>query len=167
MGLREYQKVIAEKIDRLFKGIGREERSFVGVKLPTGGGKTFIFMDQFVKFYEEYNKENPNEDNDCISRISVKYYSPLTGINLQTQIKISKYIILEEYKRLSIPIIVEFLEPSNNDSISVKLLITTAIHYLYRIIHNEEPGLHSNICFSNNGNPIPSNLIVGIHKIWA
>ena len=97
MGLREYQKVIAEKIDRLFKGIGREERSFVGVKLPTGGGKTFIFMDQFVKFYEEYNKENPNEDNDCISRISVKYYSPLTGINLQTQIKISKYIILEEY----------------------------------------------------------------------
>lgn len=74
-------------------------------------------------------------------------------------------IILEEYKRLSVPIIVEFIEPSNNNSISVKLLVATAIHYLYRIIHNEEPGLHSNICFSNNGNPIPSDLIVSIHKI--
>ena len=73
--------------------------------------------------------------------------------------------ILEKYKRLSVPIIVEFLEPSNNDSISVRLLVATAIHYLYRIINNEEPGLHSNICFSNNGEPIPSTLIVGIHKI--
>lgn len=74
-------------------------------------------------------------------------------------------IILEEYKRLSVPIIVEFNEPSNNNSISVKLLAATAMNYLYRFIHNEEPGLHSNICFANNGNPIPSDLIVSIQKI--
>ena len=74
-------------------------------------------------------------------------------------------IILEEHKRLSVPIIVEFLEPSNNDLISVELLVITAIHYLYRIIHNEEPSLHSNICFSNNGNPIPAYLIIKIHRL--
>lgn len=74
-------------------------------------------------------------------------------------------IILEEFKKLSVPIIVEFIEPSNNDSISLKLLIATAIHYLYRIIHNEDIGLHSNICFSNNGNSIPSDLIVKIHRL--
>lgn len=74
-------------------------------------------------------------------------------------------VILEEYKRLSFPIIVEFLEPSNNDSISVKLLVATAINYLYHIIHNEEPSLHSNISFSNNGNPIPADLIIKIHRL--
>lgn len=74
-------------------------------------------------------------------------------------------IILEEFKKLSVPIIVEFIEPSNNDSISLKLLIATAIHYLYRIIHNEDIGFHSNICFSNNGNSIPSDLIVKIHRL--
>ena len=42
MGLREYQKVIAEKIDRLFKGIGRDERSFVGVKLPSFAQSTKV-----------------------------------------------------------------------------------------------------------------------------
>ena len=74
-------------------------------------------------------------------------------------------IILEEFKKLSVPIIVEFIEPSNNDSISLKILITTAIHYLYQIIHKEDTGLYSNICFSNNGNPIPVDLIVKIHRL--
>lgn len=74
-------------------------------------------------------------------------------------------IILEKFKKLSVPIIVEFIEPSNNTSISLKVLISTAIDYLYRIIHNEDNGLNSNICFSNNGNLIPSDLIVKIHRV--
>ena len=96
MELREYQKIIAQKIDRLFKGIGREERSFVGVKLPTGGGKSFIFMDQLIKFSEEYNKENPPK-GDCISEVPVKYYAPLKDILTQTKINVVKYILIDEY----------------------------------------------------------------------
>lgn len=98
MELRSYQKEIARKIDELYNGIGREERNFVGVKLPTGGGKSFIFMDQLVKFSEKYNEENPPKN--CISEVPIKYYAPLNGINLQTQINVAKYIILEEYIKM-------------------------------------------------------------------
>lgn len=98
MELREYQKEIARKIDELYNGIGREERNFVGVKLPTGGGKSFIFMDQLIKFSQKYNEENPPKN--CISEVPIKYYAPLNGINLQTQINVAKYIILEEYIKM-------------------------------------------------------------------
>lgn len=96
MKLRSYQEAIAKKIDALFRGIDREERRFVGVKLPTGGGKSFIFMDQLEKSAKEYNKKFPTPKN-CISTIPVKYYSPLKGIAIQTQTNVAKYVILEQY----------------------------------------------------------------------
>lgn len=74
-------------------------------------------------------------------------------------------IILSEFKRISIPIVVEFIEPSDTENLSLKLLITTVIQYLYRIIHKEELGLCENTCFSNRGQAIPSDLIVKIHRI--
>lgn len=96
MELREYQKVIAEEIDKRFKGINREKRRFVGVKLPTGGGKSFLFMDQLIKFFKEYNEENlPKED--CISEVPIRYYAPLLDIIIQTETIVAKYIILEYY----------------------------------------------------------------------
>lgn len=73
--------------------------------------------------------------------------------------------ILEEFRRISSSIIVEFIEPHENDTISIFNLITTAIIYLYCKAHNKIIGCNGNICFTNKGKPILSNLIVNIHKI--
>ena len=63
-------------------------------------------------------------------------------------------IILLEFKRISTPIIVEFIEPKDSEHISLKILASTIIQYLYRKLHKENVGLHGNICFSNNGKSI-------------
>lgn len=65
-------------------------------------------------------------------------------------------LILTEFKKNSSPIIVEFKEPDNAvDFISLNILVTTAIYYLYCRIHKEEIGINGNICFSNNGQRYP------------
>ena len=75
-------------------------------------------------------------------------------------------LILTEFKRISSPIIIEFIEPDNADALlSLRLLITTVLQYLYSKIHKEKIGLYCNTCFSNNGQIIPANLIVQIHRI--
>lgn len=93
MVLRENQEVIAQKIDDNFR---EKNKRFVGVKLPTGGGKSFLFMDQFEKFMNEYNLENTLSD-DIISNVPAIYYTPTNGIVSQTQLNIIRYIILNEY----------------------------------------------------------------------
>ena len=73
--------------------------------------------------------------------------------------------LLAEYRRISYPIIVEFIEPSANDSIPMKLLISTVINYLYHAIHKDKMSINCNIGFSNNGISIPSDLIVKVHRL--
>lgn len=100
MKLREYQEEIANTIDKIFKGIDRDERRFVGVKLPTGGGKSFLFLDQFEKFIELYQdepKDYLDDKNSCISDISVKYFAPLKGILTQTQVNTAKHVLYDFY----------------------------------------------------------------------
>lgn len=73
-------------------------------------------------------------------------------------------IILDEFRRISHPMIVEFTEPENATSyVSLNHLITTAIHYLYRKIHDKKPNLCANTCFSNRGKDIPACNIVGVY----
>lgn len=74
-------------------------------------------------------------------------------------------IILSEFKRISTPIIVEFIEPNDSEHISLKILASTVIQYLYRKLHKENVSLQGNICFSNKGKSIQSDLIVKIHRI--
>lgn len=74
-------------------------------------------------------------------------------------------IILTEFKKISTPIIVEFIEPNDSEHISLKILASTVIQYLYRKLHKENVSLQGNICFSNNDKSIQSNLIVKIHRI--
>ena len=93
MILREYQKEIADKIDERFRGKSRKR--FVGVKLPTGGGKSYLFMDQLDKFIDEYNGINAPKEG-TISNISAIYYTPTNGIVSQTKINIVKNIVLGE-----------------------------------------------------------------------
>ena len=46
--LRPYQKIATEKTDEIF-----EENRFASVILPTGGGKSFVALDQLMKHKEE------------------------------------------------------------------------------------------------------------------
>ena len=86
MILRDFQINIAEKIeDILFK----ENKRFVGAKVPTGGGKSYLFMDLFIKVMNQFDLENQPSD-DIISNVPIKYYTPTTGIVSQTRINIIK-----------------------------------------------------------------------------
>ena len=107
MKLRNYQQIITKNIDSRFRGSAEESRRFVGVKLPTGGGKSFIFMDQLEKVMDEYNSQNENDDSSKLSDVSVKFLAPLNGIIIQTQTNVAKYIILERY--------IENFQKNNNE----------------------------------------------------
>lgn len=73
--------------------------------------------------------------------------------------------ILEEFKRISAPIIVEFIEPCSSNSSSMNILTATVIQYLYSTIHNEKDKSQCNICFSNKGKFILPELIIKIYRI--
>lgn len=95
MELKEYQMPIAATIDKRFR---EEGKRFVGVKLPTGAGKSYLFMDQLIKFMDEYDAEEGNAPSeDIISSVPIKYYTPTTGIVAQTQINIIKSIFVDKY----------------------------------------------------------------------
>ena len=95
MELKEYQMPIAATIDKRFR---EEGKRFVGVKLPTGAGKSYLFMDQLIKFMDEYDAEEGNTPSeDIVSSVPIKYYTPTTGIVAQTQINIIKSIFIDKY----------------------------------------------------------------------
>lgn len=74
-------------------------------------------------------------------------------------------LILDEFKKVSVPIIVEFIKPYNSELFPLNLLITTVIKYLYSIIHDTKDKSQCNACFSNEGKLIPPELIIKIYRI--
>ena len=74
-------------------------------------------------------------------------------------------LILKEFKRIAFPVIVEFVEPENTDELPLRLLIDTAIQYLYGIIHKGKTRTDGNICFSGHGYDIPSSSIIKIYRL--
>ena len=50
--LRGEQPQVDKKVDELF--FGADPKKFVGIVATTGGGKTFLFLNQFLKFLEKY-----------------------------------------------------------------------------------------------------------------
>ena len=74
-------------------------------------------------------------------------------------------LILEEFKKVSVPIIVEFIELCNSDSFPLNILITAVIRYIYSTIHNKKDKSQCNVCFSNKGKSIPPELIIKIYRI--
>ena len=91
--LYENQLDIAQKIDTRFRPEDDHSKRFVGVVLNTGGGKSYIFLDQFDKFLNEYDKEPGNEPNDdIVSNVPITYYTPTSGIVSQTQINVIRTI---------------------------------------------------------------------------
>lgn len=92
MKLHDYQIEIAEKIDANYRG--ENPKRFVGVKLPTGGGKSYIFMDQLEKSIGEFNGDNTSE-KEMVSNVSAFYFTPTDGIVSQTKINIVKNIVID------------------------------------------------------------------------
>ena len=94
--LIEKQPEIAGKIDSLY-GSGKR---FAGVVLSTGGGKSFLAMDQIIKAINKHNQENnfePNIDGTILSDCSILYFSPTHIVNGQFRTHMAKYIVAPEY----------------------------------------------------------------------
>lgn len=96
IGLIERQPEIAGNIDELYNNGKR----FAGVVLSTGGGKSFIAMDQIVKAVNTYNKRNNyigSTNSLVISNCPILYFSPTHIVNGQFRTHMTKYIIAPEY----------------------------------------------------------------------
>lgn len=70
--------------------------------------------------------------------------------------------LIEIYRRNSVPLIVKFKMPPQNefDNRTDDDYIEIAISYLHTKIHNDEMGLNDNTCFNGEGNVIPAENIV-------
>lgn len=70
--------------------------------------------------------------------------------------------LIEEYRRKSVPMIVKFKMPPQNetDNYCDDDYIKFAVSYIYNKIHNEEMGLDDNTCFNGEGIIIPPENIV-------
>ena len=96
IGLIEKQPEIAGNIDKLY-GNGKR---FAGVVLSTGGGKSFIAMDQIVKAINSFNNRNNyigSADSLVLSNCPILYFSPTHIVNGQFRTHMTKFIIAPEY----------------------------------------------------------------------
>ena len=117
------------------------------------GGPFAMLMYDAAASPDEFNNHSYIDEPEIISNYAYMLYDKEADI------------ILSEFKKKSVPVIVEFIEPDDTiNPISVTNLVTTSIHYLYRIIHKQNIGLQGNICFSNNGRVIPASSIVNVYK---
>ena len=97
--LREHQEPMASRIDELYS----EGKNFAGVVLATGGGKSFIAMDQIIKFANEYNEKNPLTQEEqgkkpkVFSNVPCYYFSPTNIILYQFNLHMAQNIIAPEY----------------------------------------------------------------------
>lgn len=94
--LRDHQIPMSKKINELYKA----GKNFVGNILATGGGKSFIAMDQIIKFANEYNEDHPIEDNKnprVFSNLPGYYVSPTNIILYQFKLHMAQNIIGPEY----------------------------------------------------------------------
>lgn len=97
IGLKSHQQPMAENIDTLYSN----GKNFAGIILATGGGKSFIAMDQIIKFAENYNDRNPlteeQENQRILSAVPGYYICPQNPISLQFRIHMISNIIGPEH----------------------------------------------------------------------
>ena len=99
MELRGEQPQVDKKVDELF--FGADPKKFVGIVATTGGGKTFLFLSQFLKFFEKYANEKsepePQIENNHMSNMPAYFFAPQNPILDQTKDRIVEYVILDKY----------------------------------------------------------------------
>lgn len=99
MELRGEQPQVDKKVDELFWG--SDPKNFAGIVATTGGGKTFLFLSQFLKFLEKYSKERSEPEQQIesnhISNMPTYFFAPQNPILDQTKDRIVEYVILDKY----------------------------------------------------------------------
>ncbi len=97
INLREHQKPMAENIDSLYNN----QKRFAGVVLATGGGKSFLAMDQIIKKANIFNEENelgqPDIEQGILSNLPMYYFSPTNIILYQFELHMAQNVIAPEY----------------------------------------------------------------------
>ena len=99
ISLRDHQVPMAERTDELYES----GKNFAGVVLATGGGKSFIAMDQIIKFANSYNERNPiapeeqNRIPKVFSNVPCYYFSPTNIILYQFKLHMAQNIMAPEY----------------------------------------------------------------------
>ena len=90
--LRPYQEETSEKIRHIYERQGEFNR-FAGVVLPTGGGKSFVAIDQIISIN---NKDGQSSDlnNGVINNSKIVYAAPGKEIISQVRLHILKNVIL-------------------------------------------------------------------------
>ena len=99
MELRGEQPQADKNIDELFWGI--DPKRFAGIVATTGGGKTYLFLSQFLKFLQKYSDEKdepePQIEASRMSNIPTYFFAPQNPILDQTKDRIVEYVILDKY----------------------------------------------------------------------
>lgn len=71
--------------------------------------------------------------------------------------------IVAEFKRISNPVVVEFIEVKDcKDPTAMDEILRAALTYMYDYIHNEEIGLNDNTCYSGCGRSVSKDRIMDV-----
>lgn len=89
-GLRNYQEDASVNIKSIYNG--EKHNRFAGVVLPTGGGKSFVAIEQLLSFNNEDYSENKDR-NGKINTTSMLYVAPSHEILSQVKMHIVKKVI--------------------------------------------------------------------------
>lgn len=118
INLRDHQIPMAQNIDSLYSN----DKRFAGVILATGGGKSFLAMDQIIKKANSYNEENglgqPDIEDGVLSNLPMYYFSPTNIILYQFQLHMAQNVIAPEYLMQDIRENGELTEANVKDVIS-------------------------------------------------
>lgn len=92
--LRPYQKETSNKINYIYTKQDEYNR-FAGVVLPTGGGKSFVAIDQIISINNEEGQSS-DLDNGVINNSKIVYAAPGKEIISQVRLHILKNVILND-----------------------------------------------------------------------
>lgn len=109
--LRDYQEDASKNIKQIYNSI--DHNRFAGVVLPTGGGKSFVAIEQLLSFKNDNFREksrtvgnDKNNDRAGINSASMLYVAPNHEILSQIKIHIVKNVLLaipkESLEKMSI-----------------------------------------------------------------
>ena len=101
--LRDYQTSITNNIREIFNREDNEYNRFAGVNVPTGGGKSFVAIEEILEVFENETGDIMFKESDEISNVdrtkeinntSILYIAPSHEILSQVKLHIVKNVIL-------------------------------------------------------------------------
>lgn len=93
--LLKHQKDAVSGVDEIYA----EENRFAGVKLPTGGGKSFVAMAEILRAAGNAYSEKRNDG--IVNDASIMYVAPTNEILFQIQSNIAEFILKKDVDKMS------------------------------------------------------------------